>query len=99
MGQETAGRDLLMALPGMTEETADAILDWLDEDEEPREYGAESDYYSSLSPPYAAKNGQLETVEELLLVRGVTPQLLFGADVNRNGIDRRGRNGTVGRGG
>jgi DNA uptake protein ComE-like DNA-binding protein len=86
LGQETAGRDLLMALPGMTEETADAILDWLDEDEEPREYGAESDYYSSLSPGYAAKNGQLETVEELLLVRGVTPQLLFGADVNRNGI-------------
>jgi hypothetical protein len=86
VGQETAGRDLLMALPGMTEEIADAILDWLDEDEEPREYGAESDYYASLSPGYAPKNGQLETVEELLLVRGVTPQLLFGADVNRNGI-------------
>jgi type II secretory pathway component PulK len=86
LGQETAGRDLLMALPGMTEEIADAILDWLDEDEEPREYGAEADYYASLSPPYAPKNGQLETVEELLLVRGVTPQLLFGADVNRNGM-------------
>ena len=35
------------------------------------------------------KNGPLETVEELLLVRGVTPQLLFGADINRNGqLDR-----------
>ena len=86
LGQETAGRDLLMALPGMTEEIADAILDWLDEDDEPREYGAESDYYASLSPAYAPKNGQLETVEELLLVRGVTAQLLFGADVNRNGM-------------
>ena len=39
---ENAGRDLLMALPGMTEDVADAILDWMDEDEEPREYGAES---------------------------------------------------------
>ena len=86
LGQETAGRDLLMALPGMTEEIADAILDWLDEDDEPREYGAESDYYASLSPAYAPKIGQLETVEELLLVRGVTAQLLFGADVNRNGM-------------
>lgn len=86
LGQETAARDLLMALPGMTEEIADAILDWLDDNEEAREYGAESDYYASLSPGYAPKNGQLETVEELLLVRGVTPQLLFGADVNRNGI-------------
>lgn len=85
LGQDTAGRDLLMALPGMTVEIADAILDWLDEDDEPREFGAEADYYAGLSPPYIPKNGQLETVEELLLVRDVTPQLLFGADVNRNG--------------
>jgi len=86
LGQETAARDLLMALPGMTEDVADAILDWLDDDDEPREYGAEADYYAGLSPAYAPKNGQLETVEELLLVRGVTPQSLFGADVNRNGM-------------
>ncbi len=79
-------RSLLMALPGMTVEIADAILDWLDEDDSPREFGAEAEYYSSLSPPYGPKNGPLETVEELLLVRGVTPQLLFGSDVNRNGM-------------
>ena len=83
---ESMARDLLMALPGMTVEIADAILDWLDDDDESREFGAEVDYYSSLMPPYAAKNGPLETVEELLLVRGVTPQLLFGCDVNRNGM-------------
>ena len=44
-----AGRTLLMALPGMTEDVADAILDWLDADDEPRELGAEIDYYSGLS--------------------------------------------------
>lgn len=82
---EGAGRDLLMALPGMTEDIADSILDWIDEDDEPREFGAELEYYSTLSPPYGPKNGPLESIEELLLVRGVTPQLLFGADVNRNG--------------
>ncbi len=80
------GRQILMGLPGMTEEIADAILDWLDQDDEPREYGAEVDSYSTMSPPYAPKNGPLETVEELLLVRGVTPQLLFGVDANRNGF-------------
>jgi type II secretory pathway component PulK len=79
------GRQLLMPLPGMTEDVADAILDWLDADDEPREYGCEIEYYSGLTPPYKPKNGPLETVEELLLVRGVTPQLLFGADINRNG--------------
>lgn len=83
---EGVGRNLLMGLPGMTEETADAILDYIDEDIEPREFGAEDEYYLSLDPPYAPKNAPLDTVEELLLVRGVTPQLLFGPDANRNGM-------------
>ena len=37
-----------MGLPGMTEDVADAILDWLDTDDEPRELGAEIEYYSGL---------------------------------------------------
>jgi hypothetical protein len=77
-------RNLLMSLPGMTEDVADAILDWIDEDDDQREFGAEADFYSGMSPPYAPKNGNLDTVEELLLVRGMTPQLLFGGDGNRN---------------
>ena len=78
---------LLMGLPGMTEDTADAILDWLDEDEEPRPMGAEfADYYQQLQPAYKPTNGQLQSVEQLLLVRGVTPMLLFGYDENRNGV-------------
>lgn len=77
---------LLMALPNMTADVADAILDWVDEDDETRETGAESDYYETLSTPYAAANGPIRSVDELLLVRGVTPTLLFGADSNRNGV-------------
>lgn len=83
--QAGAGRQMLMALPNMTEAIADAILDWLDRDDEARENGAESDAYSSQDPPYAAANGPLETIEQLLLVRDVTPELLFGVDTNRNG--------------
>lgn len=78
---------MLMALPGMTEEVSDAILDWLDEDDEPRPLGAEfDDYYLNLQPPYKPANGPIESIEQLLLVRGVTPQLLFGYDENRNGV-------------
>ncbi len=77
---------LLLTLPGMTEDIADAILDWLDEDEEVRPFGAEAEYYSTLPTPYVPKNGPVLSVEELLLVRGVTPMLLFGADANRNGV-------------
>ncbi|NQU26578.1 MAG: general secretion pathway protein GspK, partial [Candidatus Nealsonbacteria bacterium] len=82
---EGAGREILMGLPGMTEDIADAILDWLDEDDEPREFGAEKEEYASLDTPYVPKNGPLETVEELLLVRDVTPWLMFRSDANRNG--------------
>ncbi len=79
-------RSILLALPNMDDHLADAILDYIDEDTEPREYGAEDDVYSLLNPAYTAKNGPLETIEELLLVDGVTPELLYGEDQNRNGL-------------
>jgi type II secretory pathway component PulK len=82
--QENGAHILLMTLPGMTDSIADAILDWLDPDDTARTSGAEQDYYSSLSPPYKPRNGPLQSIEELLLVRDVTPTLLFGADINRN---------------
>jgi type II secretory pathway component PulK len=81
-----AAANALMALPGMTEDTADAILDWIDSDDQPRPLGAEYDYYAGLSPPYAPKNGPLDAIDELLMVRGVTPVLLFGLDQDRNGV-------------
>jgi hypothetical protein len=80
-----SARTILLALPGMTEQIADSILDWIDTDSDPREFGGEAEIYAGLSPPYTPKNGPLETVEELLLVQGVTPWLLFGCDANRNG--------------
>lgn len=81
-----SGESALMKLPGMTEEIARSILDWIDADEQPRELGAESEYYSTLDPPYAPRNGIPESIEELLLVKGVTRKLLFGLDENRNGL-------------
>lgn len=83
---ESLASSLLMALPGMTADTADCILDWLDEDDEPRPFGAEVEYYSTLPTPYEPANGPITSVEELLLIKGVTPALLFGVDVNRNGV-------------
>jgi general secretion pathway protein K len=43
-----------------------------------RTNGAEDDYYQALDPPYGAKNGRIDTTEELLLVRGVTPEYFYG---------------------
>ncbi len=56
----------------------DSILDWRDTDTAHRMNGAEDDYYQTLNPPYNAKNGNLDTIEELLLIRGVTPEYFYG---------------------
>jgi general secretion pathway protein K len=58
---------------------AESILDWRDADSNPMTNGAETnDWYSTLDPPYKAKNANLDTIEELLLIRGVTPDYFFG---------------------
>lgn len=78
--------DILIKLPNMTEEIAASIVDWVDSDTVPREGGAEDDYYSGQSTGYRCKNGPLDSIDELLLVKGMTRELLYGADLNRNGI-------------
>jgi type II secretory pathway component PulK len=74
----TATKGMLMALPGMTEEAADSILDWRDANDNSRPLGAESDYYLTLPSPYEAANGPFQTIDELRLVRGVDAALFEG---------------------
>lgn len=57
------------------EELADAIADWIDNDSTPRPRGAEDQFYRGLKPPYAPRNSFLESVEELMLVKGFTPEV------------------------
>lgn len=57
---------------------ANAIADWIDKDDGVRIDGAESDYYLGLDTPYLCKNGEIESIEELLLVKHVTPELFYG---------------------
>jgi general secretion pathway protein K len=59
----------------------DSIQDWRDPNHEHRLNGAESDdYYLKLAVPYRARNGNLESINELLQIRGITPALFHGAD-------------------
>ena len=57
---------------------ADSILDWRDSDKLFRLNGAEDDYYQTMNPPYKSKNSRFDTVEELLLVKGITPTYFYG---------------------
>ncbi|MBI5023372.1 MAG: general secretion pathway protein GspK [Candidatus Omnitrophica bacterium] len=71
----------LVNVLGFDDETAKtiacAVLDWKDEDDSPADttYGAEDEYYQTLAIPYPCKNRPFDSAEELLLVRGVTPEI------------------------
>jgi general secretion pathway protein K len=57
---------------------SDSVQDWRSSAAGPRVAGAESDYYQSLTPPYNAKNAPIDDLSELLLVKGVTPEMYWG---------------------
>ena len=59
---------------------SDSILDWIDADKNHRLNGAEDDYYRKQSPPYLSKNGKIETMDELLKIRGITKEILYGSE-------------------
>jgi general secretion pathway protein K len=61
-----------------------SILDWIDPDDNPRIQGAESDYYQGEDPPYNAKNGPIDDMSEMLLIKGITPELYWGPAASTN---------------
>ena len=54
----------------------DALIDWVDQDENPEPAGAESVYYQSQKPAYRAANGPLPALGDLRLVKGFTPEIV-----------------------
>lgn len=68
----------LLFLPDMTEDIADSILDWIDTDDTVRTGGAESGYYLNLDYGYWSRNGAMQSIRELLRIRGVTEGILTG---------------------
>jgi general secretion pathway protein K len=73
----------------------DSIMDWRDPDDLHRVNGAENDYYLSLRPPYTAKNGFFDTVEDLLWVRGMSSELFYGYS-GLNGQSGTTKDSTIG---
>jgi type II secretory pathway component PulK len=77
--------EVLAALPQMTSDLAAGIFDWRDATSQtPSPGGAKDQYYMLLPDPYHCKCDLLETVEELLLVKDFTRDILYGEDTNRN---------------
>lgn len=81
--QDDASMERILEMGGVPPELhpvlIESLYDWVDADDEPRLDGAETDdYYATLDPPYRAKNGPLDTVGEMLLIRGYTREILEG---------------------
>lgn len=76
----------LLQLRNMTEDVADSILDWVDDDDTPNALGAEAGYYSQLPSPYEPRNGPMRSLYELELVAGVESDLVRGEDWNLDGV-------------
>ena len=83
-------------------EIISAIIDWIDPDDDPLPDGAEDSYYGSLDPPYACKDAPLDTLSELLMIKGITDEAyekiskyltIYSKDgiININTVDPEGR--------
>jgi general secretion pathway protein K len=58
-----------------------SVKDWLDGGDDEATTGlsgAESSYYEEQDPPYTSRNGPISDLSELLLIKGISPQLYYG---------------------
>jgi general secretion pathway protein K len=78
-------QDLFQRL-GLDPTLVGAVIDWSDIDDIPTgSGGAESSYYRGLEKPYTARNGPMETIAELRLIRGFTDEVLLKLGARRVG--------------
>jgi general secretion pathway protein K len=89
VANEAILRDALLLIgadAGSISIIVDSIMDWRDPNEDRHVHGTESEYYLSLDPPYRSKNGPMDDVSELLLIRGVSPELYWGSEAPKHMI-------------
>lgn len=66
----------LFELLQLNPDLVDALIDWTDQDDNPRAAGAESAYYQSQRPAYRAANDRLQSLVDLRLIKGFTPEII-----------------------
>lgn len=84
-----AEQNVLESLPGMSPEIALSIRAWRGDAklaQEPDVLSKEDAYYQALDKPYKRKGKDFECIEELSLVHGITPDMLYGKDLNGDGV-------------
>lgn len=73
---------------GLPMDYADIMHDWVDIDDYRLSYGAENgDYYLTLVPSYSAKNGAMDSIDEMLMMKDITPEIYYGMGGGNSGIE------------
>jgi type II secretory pathway component PulK len=77
----------LATLPGIPQEIADSIVLWRGgQSSSTTGQGADTSYYNSLPRPYALKAAPFESVDELYVLKDMTDTILYGSDLDHNGM-------------
>jgi hypothetical protein len=69
---------LLHEKQDLASQIIDAILDWLDQDNLERYSGSEDEIYKEKTPSYMPANSPFRSLNELLLVDGISHDLFYG---------------------
>jgi hypothetical protein len=84
----------------------DSILDWCNPNSTAGFSGAKDDYYTHLNPPYYCKGGPIDDLSELLLIKGISPDMYWGSSSTNHSVSAYEQHGsgafdqpTSGRGG
>jgi general secretion pathway protein K len=76
----------------LTQEQIDSFLDWREAGTNPRQEGGKDEYYNALAKPYNTREGQIQTVSELLQIKGWTPDVLYNVQTNTVNTGRTNNN-------
>lgn len=72
----TAPIEQLQRMP-FTQEQIDSLLDWREGGNAPRALGAKDDYYGNLTNPYNAGLRRLDSLDQLLTIKGFTARSVY----------------------
>jgi hypothetical protein len=88
----------LMQLPILqnNDALAESIVSWMAPPNTRDGQSTDNEFYGSQNPPYQCKCAPLDTLDELLLINGMTPQILYGDDLNHSGIQSSTQQGSSG---
>jgi general secretion pathway protein K len=72
---------------GLSSTIIDSILDWTSLNATTtRLNGAKDEFYTRLRPPYYCKNGPIDDLSELLLIKGITPEIYWGSNSTNHSV-------------